>query len=244
MDHPENSLRRSGSSATSGYVYDIVDRSTTKSNITFKYPRSSFDTQYPIPSPYPAINGAATDGTCDVSSADCNAIIIDQDAKLVYELFGMSGARYPNGSWDARSGAVFNLSDYDPVGRGTATAAGTPLLVGCIRYDEIEAGEINHAIRLSLPYTRYGGPYNSQNYTWPAIFSNTIYVNNKSTNYPRMGERFRLNASFDVSGYSAANQVILKAMKKYGMILTDNGGLKTCPDLADQRYTRFSMGLG
>jgi hypothetical protein len=218
-----------GYSATSGYTYDVVDSSATKYNIAFKYPASSFTgIKYPIPYPLATIHGAFSNGTCNVNAGDCNAIIIDRSTNLEYEFFGMSGTQYSNGSWYAKSAGVFNLSNYTLTGRGTATAAGTPLLVGCMRYDEIEAGEINHAIRLALPFTRYGW----NNYTWPAVFGNSIYVNNWTTNYPRMGERFRLKASFDISGYSPENQVILNAMKKYGLILTDNGD--TRPDRAWQ----------
>jgi PKD repeat protein len=215
-----------GYSAKNGYVYDIVDNSTIKYSMIFKYPTSSsIDTKYPIPAPYPKIYpGSVINGICDTSSGDCDSIIIDKDTKLAYEIFGMSGTRYPNGSWNAKSAGVFNLSNYS-LGQGTSTAAGTPLLAGLIRYDEISAGSINHAIRLSLPYTRYGGPYGSQNYTWPARYSKSIFVNNASSNYPRMGERFRLNASFDISGYSPSNQVVLTALKKYGMIVTDNQDL-------------------
>jgi hypothetical protein len=203
-----------------GYTYDTVDSSTPKYHLVFKYPRSSFTgIQYPIPFPRATIHGAGDDGLCD--TGDCNAIIIDRDTKLEYEFFGMTGTQFPNGSWYTKSAGIFNLSNYSLTNRGTATASGSPLLVGVIRYDEVKSGSINHAVRLALPFTRYGW----NNYTWPAVFGNSIYVNNVSTNYPRMGERFRLNASFDISGFSPTNQVILTAMKKYGMILTDNGGL-------------------
>jgi hypothetical protein len=214
-----------GYTATSGYAYDIVDSSTSKYTIAWKYPSSSFGTiPVPIPSPRPGIYpGTITNGLCSVDEGDdCHAIIIDQDSKVLYELFGMRGNQFPNGSWDVKSGGVWNLSNYS-LGYGTSTASGIPLTAGLIRYDEIEAGSINHAIRLALPYTRYGGNLHGENYTWPARFSNTIFTKNWSTNYPRMGERFRLKSSFDISGYSPTNQVILTALKKYGMIVADNG---------------------
>jgi hypothetical protein len=181
-----------------GYAYDIINRSVAKSTVIFAYPSSSFQNLYPIPLPYPSISGAGTDGTCDTNAKDCHAILIDKDSKLVYELFGVSGNRASNGAWMAGSGAVWNLSDYSIANRGTANAAGTPMIAGMIRYDEVASGSINHAIGLAIPYTRYG----YTNYTWPARQGNSIYVNNWSTNYPRMGERFRLKASFDISKYS------------------------------------------
>ena len=81
-----------------------------------------------------------------------------------------------------------------------------------IRYDEIAAGEINHAIRVTVPHTQ-------NTYIWPARAQAGVV----NTGYPPMGQRFRLKASYDISGFSPTNQIILKAMKKYGMILADNG---------------------
>ena len=91
-------------------------------------------------------------------------------------------------------------------------AAGLPMLPLMVRYDEIQAGEINHAIRITVPHTQ-------NTYIWPARAQAGV----ANTAYPPMGQRFRLKASFDISGFSPTNQIILKAMKKYGMILADNG---------------------
>jgi hypothetical protein len=211
-----------GYSATSGWAYDIVDSSATKFNMTFYYSSASYKTKYPIPLPYPSIGGAGADGICDTETLDCPVIIIDRDANFAYEIYGMSGIQNSDGSWNAGSGAVWNLSDYTLRGRGEADASGTPLIAGMIRYDEVASGSINHAIGMAIPYTRYG----KGNYTWPALHQNSVFKNNVSTNYPRMGERFRLKAAFNVSGYSPTNQIILAAMKKYGMIVVDNGERK------------------
>jgi PKD repeat protein len=203
-----------------GFAFNSVNFSVVKSDIIFEHPESSVKTRYPIPLPYPDIEGPGINGTCNTDAGDCHTIIFDTDSKIAYELYGFSGNRNQNGAWQAGSGAVWNLSDYSLVERGRADAAGLPMIVGMVRYDEVASGSINHALRMAIPYTRYG----YLNYAWPARQGNSIYVNNWTSDYPRMGERFRLKASFDISKFSPTNQVILTAMKKYGVFVADNGG--------------------
>ncbi len=121
------------------------------------------------------------------------------------------------GEWTAGSGAIFDLTNgtQRPAGWTSADAAGLPIFPGLVRYDEVyEQGEITHALRMTITHTRRG-------YIPPA----THYASS-STNplYPPMGMRVRLRASFDISGYPAPMQVILRALKKYGLIVADNGG--------------------
>ena len=146
-------------------------------------------------------------------SGDCHVLIVNRDTKKLYELFDL-GPKLSNGSYTAGSGATWDLTSYAlrPKGWNSADAAGLPMLPLMIRYDEIEAGEINHAIRVTVPHTQ-------NTYIWPARAQAGV----ANTGYPPMGQRFRLKASFDISGFSPTNQIILKAMKKYGMILADNG---------------------
>jgi hypothetical protein len=99
-------------------------------------------------------------------------------------------------------------------GKTSADAAGLPILPGLVRYDEVAAGEIRHALRFTAPKTQ-------QAYIWPARHHASTITNPK---FPPMGVRFRLRADFDISGFSKTNQVILTALKHYGMFLADNGG--------------------
>ncbi len=119
-------------------------------------------------------------------------VIIDSDAKILYELF--AAERQGDGSWAAGSGAVFNLSGYTlrPSGWTSADAAGLAILPGLVRYDEVNAGEINHALRFTAPSTRRA-------YKWPARhFASSV----TDPAYPPMGQRFRLKSSFNTSGVS------------------------------------------
>jgi len=101
-----------------------------------------------------------------------------------------------------------------PAGWTSADAAGLPIFPGLVRYDEVfEQGEIKHALRFTVQYTRRA-------YVFPARH---FASSNTSTNLPPMGMRVRLKASFDISGFSPRMQVILRALKKYGMIVADNG---------------------
>ena len=98
-----------------------------------------------------------------------------------------------------------------PLGWTSGDAAGLPILPGLVRYDEVASGEIDHVIRFTAPRT-----YND---VWPASHKAAT----GGTSDPPMGAWFRLKASFDLSGFSAQNQVILRALKKHGMVLADNG---------------------
>jgi hypothetical protein len=133
---------------------------------------------------------------------------------MLYELY--NAYRQGDGSWKASSGAVYNLKDYvlRPKNWTSADAAGMAILPGLVRYDEIKAGVINHAIRFSAPKTR-------REYVWPARHMASW---NTDKNVPPMGQRFRLKASYDISNFSPEVKVILRALKKYGMVLADNAG--------------------
>ena len=148
------------------------------------------------------------------SSGDRHVLVVDHGTCLLYELF----SAYPNGdgSWRATRGAVFDLRSnaLRPDTWTSADAAGLPILPGLVRYDEVAAGEIRHAIRFTAPQTRRRLRLAGARTTRPAL---------TGAQYPPMGQRFRLKASFDISGYSPQVQVILRALKKYGIILADNG---------------------
>src|SRR5207248_1743978 len=140
----------------------------------------------------------------------------DQDHNLLYETFNTHRpSEEPDGHWHADSEAVWDLSkdSFRTPGFTSADAAGLPILPGLVRPDEVlDQGKITHALRFTVSQ--------SQNaYVFPA--SHEAGSNNVAL--PRMGERFRLKASVDISGFSLANQVILQALKDYGMIVADNG---------------------
>ncbi len=161
---------------------------------------------YPIPPDAPIEGGPNSDG-------DRHVLVLDRDNCILYELF--YAWPNPDGSWDASSGAIFDLNvngPLRPAGWTSADAAGLPILPGLVRYDEVAAGAINHAIRFTAPQTQDA-------YVWPARHQ----AGQPGENLPPMGQRFRLKASFDISGFSPEVQVILTAMKTYGLILADNG---------------------
>ncbi|HLK14442.1 MAG TPA: hypothetical protein VKT78_06530, partial [Fimbriimonadaceae bacterium] len=119
-------------------------------------------------------------------------------------------------SWNCGSGAKFDLTSdaLRPAGWTSADAAGLPIFPGLVRYDEVyNLGQINHALRFTVAHTR-------EAYVSPARH---YASSNTDPNLPPMGMRVRLKASFDISGFSPQNQVILKCLKKYGMIVADNG---------------------
>ncbi len=170
--------------------------------VTFDYADESDPGPYPIPPDAPIEGGG-----------DRHVLVLDTDTCLLYELY----AAYPqnDGSWHAGSGAVFDLQSNTlrPDGWTSADAAGLPILPGLVRYDEVQAGEIAHAIRFTAARTRGA-------HVWPARHDASSLTGSQ---YPPMGQRFRLKADYDIAGFSPDVQVILRAMKKYGIILADNG---------------------
>ena len=189
-----------------GIPYNIVPGTQPKVSITFDYSDESDPGPYPIP-PDPLIEGGSQ------STGDRHVLVLDKDNCVLYETW--STYPQPDGSWHAGSGAIFNLlsNALRPSGWTSADAAGLPILPGLVRYNEVASGEIAHAVRFTAPQTR-------QDFIWPARhFASSL----TASNYPPMGQRFRLKAGFDISGFSAEVQVILQALKKYGMILADNG---------------------
>jgi hypothetical protein len=152
--------------------------------------------------------------------------VVDRDACLLYELF--YAFPQPDGSWQAGSGAIFDLNSHAlrPAGWTSADAAGLPILPGLVRYEEVLSGEINHALRFTAPHTR-------QDYVWPARHYASSLT---GPQYPPMGQRFRLRDDFDISGFSPEVQVILRALKTYGLILADNGSAWYITGAPDERW--------
>jgi hypothetical protein len=203
-----------------GIPCNIVNGSQAKKTISFAYADESDPGPYPVPD-NPLIEGGS----------DHHLLIIDRDTKMLYELF--AAEKHAGGSWSAGSGAIFNLSGYSlrPQGWTSADAAGLAILPGLARYDEVNTGEIAHALRFTAPSTR-------QAYLWPARHYASSMTD---ATYPPMGQRFRLKTSFDTSGYPYQAQIVLQALKKYGMILSDNGAPWYITGAPDDRWNNDAL---
>ena len=203
-----------GSYAGYGIPYQVVTAATPRSTVTFEYDDESDHVGYPIPAS-PKIEGGS----------DRHILMVDKDACRLYELF----AAYKSGSkWYAGSGATWDLRSnaLRPAGWTSADAAGLPILPGLVRYDEVAAGAINHALRFTTNQTR-------TSYIYPARHQ---AGSTSSSSYPPMGLRVRLKASYDTSGFSPQARVIAEALKRYGMILADNGSPWYISGASDARF--------
>jgi hypothetical protein len=195
--------------APNGIPYIVVAGNQAAVPINFTAFGSQSDAgPYPVPANAPVEGGPNGTG-------DRHVLVIDRDNWKLYEMY----RAFPlnNGaSWNCDSGAIFDLNSnaLRPAGWTSADAAGLPIFPGLVRYDEVfEQQEIRHAIRFTAQITRRA--YVSPARHWAST--------NTSVDRPPMGMRVRLKASVDISGYSPSMQVILRALKKYGMILADNG---------------------
>jgi hypothetical protein len=197
-----------------GIPYVVVDSSVTPPvPVTMTTYQSESDiTLYPIPLTAP-IEGFPP--ACTING-DNHLLVIDKNKCWLYETWQ---TQICNGTWSAANGAIWDLTntEHRPYGWTSADAAGLPIFPGLVRYDEVAAGAINHAFRMTLAQTKSDS--NGGYFVPPA----THAAGNNSGTDNIMGMRLRLKASFDISGFSAANQVILTAMKNYGMIVADNG---------------------
>mgnify|MGYP000614637169 CR=1 FL=1 len=189
-----------------GMPYVVVSSSQALVPVRFKYASESDPGPYPIPPGAPIQNGPHSRG-------DRHVLVIDWDNWRLYELFN---AWPEEKGWRADSGAIFDLNSnrLRPAGWTSADAAGLPIFPGLVRYDEVyEQGIIRHALRFTARRTRRGYVYPARHF---AGWGNDV-------NLPPMGMRVRLKAGYDISGFPFPVQVILTALKKYGMFLADNG---------------------
>lgn len=208
--------------APNGISYVVVHGTQPRVPVSFYYGDESDPGPYPVP-PYAPIEGGAS------STGDRHVLVVDADNWKLYEMYD---AHPVNGgaSWTGGSGAIFDMTvgTVRPAGWTSADAAGLPILPGLVRYDEVGIHHaIEHALRFSCARTRKA-------YVPPARHSAGSQT---SVNFPPMGMRVRLRASFDVSGFSPTNQVILKALKKYGMFVADNGSDMYLSGAPDPRWS-------
>ena len=199
--HPDFSSTDWNDGLGYGIPINKVTLSTPRSDVAFRWEDESDAGPYPIPA-NPKIEGGS----------DRHIIMWDTEGCDLYELFN---ARKSGGEWLADSGAIWNLRSnaLRPDGWTSADAAGLPILPGLVRYDEVAAGVIRHALRFTAPHTRSAHIHPARHHAGEG----------SSTSLPPMGLRVRLKASVDISGFGPQARVILLALQRYGMILADNG---------------------
>ncbi|HEX7132624.1 MAG TPA: hypothetical protein VF228_08615 [Iamia sp.] len=202
-----------------GIPYVVVPGSQPKVRVTFGYDDESDPGPYPIPANPPIEGGPDADG-------DRHILIVDKGACRLYELYDAHPAG--GGRWTAGSGAIWDLRSHAlrPAGWTSADAAGLPILPGLVRYDEVAAGKVEHAIRMTVPVSR-------TTYVWPARHQ---AGSTSSANAPAMGQRFRLKASVDESAFPASVRPIIRALKTYGAINADNGSAWFMSGVPDPRW--------
>ncbi len=188
-----------------GIPITVVGGTQHKSRVRFEYADESDKGPYPIPAGVKIEGGAKSDG-------DRHALIVDRSTCRLYELYAL---RHGRSGWTAGSGAIWSLKSnrVRPAGWTSADAAGLPILPGLARYDEASRGVIDHALRFTVEHTRRAYVYPARHYASDLT----------DPNLPPMGLRVRLKASFPISGFPRQARIVLVALKRYGMIVADNG---------------------
>jgi hypothetical protein len=209
-----------GNDPTYGIPYVVVNGSQSLVNVNLgAYADEGDPGPMPVPATAPVEGGSSSTG-------DRHVLVLDNGNCFLYELFNSSVNS--DGSWNADSSAVWDLlgDEQRPYTWTSAAAAGLPIFPGLVRYDEVAAGKIQHAFRFTLPRT-------SAAFTPPA--SHSAATTSDST-APPMGMRLRLKSSYNISSFSTQMQVILTAMKTYGLILADNGSALYVTGVSDSRW--------
>jgi hypothetical protein len=194
-----------GSNPSYGIPYAVVKRAQAKVPVHFSEYGAESD-----PGPYPIPPGAPIEGAGE--AGDRHVLVLQQGSCRLYELYA---ARRLRGGWEAGSGAVFNLRSnaLRPEGWTSADAAGLPIFPLLARYPEVHAGRIDHALRVTVARTQAG-------YIHPATH---LASSSTDPSLPPMGLRLRLKAGFALTGFRGQALVILRALKRYGLIVADNG---------------------
>jgi hypothetical protein len=190
-----------------GIPFVVVGRDQPRVPVRFEYADESDGGRYPIPRDAPVEGGRRADG-------DRHVIVVDRSRCVLHELF----AAYPEDGgrrWRAGSGARWSLRSnrLRPRGWTSADAAGLPILPGLARYDEVKRGAIDHALRITVPRTRRAFVYPARH------FASSL----TDPDLPAMGQRVRLRRGFDLSGFPRQSRVVLRALKRYGALVADNG---------------------
>ena len=209
-----------GTDPTYGIPYVVVNGSQSLVNVNLQaYGDESDPGPMPVPGNAPIEGGSSSTG-------DRHVLVLDNGNCFLYELYNSSVNG--DGSWNADSTAVWDLlsDEQRPYTWTSADAAGLPIFPGLVRYDEVASGKIQHAFRFTLPKTRAAFVPPASH--WAA--------NTTDPSAPPMGMRLRLKSSYDISGFSSQMQVILTAMKHYGLILADNGSSLFVTGVSDSRW--------
>ena len=206
-----------------GIPITVVRGRQKKVRVRFEYADESDRGPYPIPRNVKIEGGRRSDG-------DRHALILDRDNCRLHELFAL----YPQGNgWRAGSGAIWNLrtNRLRPAGWTSADAAGLPILPGLARYDEVARGRIDHALRFTVSRTRRAYVYPARHYA----------SNATDPDLPPMGLRVRLKASFSTAGYPRQARIVLEALKRYGMMVSDNGSDWYVTGAPDPRWSNDQL---
>jgi len=206
-----------------GIPITVVGRKQPRTRVSFDYADESDRGPYPIPRTVKIEGGRSSTG-------DRHALIVDRDACRLYELYAL----YPKGrGWRAGSGAIWSLrtNKLRPAGWTSADAAGLPILPGLARYDEVRRGVIDHALRFTVQRTRRAYVFPARHYA----------SNSNDPSLPPMGLRLRLKASFDVSGFPRQARIVLVALKRYGMLVADNGANWYITGAPDPRWSNDEL---
>jgi hypothetical protein len=218
--HPDFGPSFGAQPAPYGIPFTIVTNSHPTVTVKFDYASESDRIPYPLGSDTKVEGGQWTSG-------DRHTIVVNADTCRLYETWA---TRRPATGWAAGSGASWLLTSYAlrPAGWTSADAAGLPILPGLLRFDEVQSRSIDHAIRFTTDVT-------DQHYLWPARHQAGAVAD---TSYPPMGARFRLKASYVISSSLRADtRTVLRAMKKYGLVLADNGSPWYFQGTADTRWS-------
>ncbi|GAA2241207.1 hypothetical protein GCM10010401_12430 [Rarobacter faecitabidus] len=201
-----------------GIPITVVSGKKAGVKVRFDYADESDRVRYPLNAKTRIEGGKNADG-------DRHAIIVNAKTCRLYELYDL---RKRGGTWTAGSGATWSLrsNKLRPDTWTSADAAGLPILPGLLRYSEVKAGRVDHAIRFTAPAT-------AARHIWPARHD---AGSGSAKTRPPMGARFRLKANFSTKGYSRDAKVVIKAMKKYGLVLADNGSPWYFQGEADERW--------
>jgi len=207
-----------------GIPYAVVAGTQPRARVSFEYAGESDRVSYPIPANVPIEGGRSSDG-------DRHAIVVDRDRCRLYELYALYPLR--GGGWKAGSGAVWDLrsNHLRPPGWTSADAAGLPILPGLARYDEVSQGSMRHALRFTAERTRRA-------YVYPARH---FASSSSDPSLPPMGLRVRLKAGFDTSRFPPQARVVLETLKRYGMILADNGSPWFVSGAPDRRWSNEQL---
>jgi hypothetical protein len=202
-----------------GIPYNVVTAAQKKVAVSFDYADESDAGPYPIPAKVSIESGS-----------DRHALIVDSSACRLYELYAL---RKKGSRWQAGSGAIWSLDSnaLRPAGWTSADAAGLPILPGLARYDEVAAGSIDHALRFTVSRTQRAYVYPARHYASSLT----------DPNLPPMGLRVRLRGDYPTAGFPPQARVVLEALKRYGMMVADNGSNWYITGAPDSRWNNDDL---